>query len=107
MRRITHLNGAFYFTIPLMFYVSVFSGIVYRYSHPNKKIYIQRETIVWTCTLLKGGQVNFNYLPPEWGTLKKKGGGSMMHGQVFLKDAGGGRLELFLFNFFKVCHFYI
>ena len=40
----------------------------------------------------------------EGGNLKnKKGGGSMVQGQVFLK--GGGGLTLFLFNFFEVYHF--
>ena len=33
------------------------------------------------------------------------GGGSMVQGQVFFKGRGG--LALFLFNFFKVYHFYI
>ena len=33
----------------------------------------------------------------------KKGGGSMVQGQVFLK----GTMALFLFNFFKIYHFYI
>ena len=39
----------------------------------------------------------------------KKGGGNMVQGQVFLKGGGGGEggLPLFLFNFFKVYHFYI
>ena len=35
----------------------------------------------------------------------KKGGGSMVQGQVLLKEKEGG--ALFLFNFFKVYHFYI
>ena len=34
----------------------------------------------------------------------KKGDGSMVQGQVFLKRRG---LKLFLFDFFKVYHFYI
>ena len=34
----------------------------------------------------------------------KKGGGSMVQGHMFLKEGG---LALFLFNFFKVYHFYI
>ena len=43
--------------------------------------------------------------PPEGGSKKlKKGGGSTVQGQVFLKGKG---LELFLFNAFKVYHFYI
>ena len=52
---------------------------------------------------LKGGGaggVNFYYLP----RLKiKKGGGSMVQGQVFLKSG----LTLFQFNFFEVYHFYL
>ena len=35
----------------------------------------------------------------------KKGGGSMVQGQVLLKEKEGG--ALFLFNFFKVYRFYI
>ena len=65
--------------------------------------------IVWTPshppTFFKGGgEVNFNYLPRrrESGNLEK-GGGSMVQGQAFLK----GGLALFLFNFFKIYHFYI
>ena len=54
---------------------------------------------------LKGGS-KFWLPPPEEGIWKIKngGGGSMVQGQVFIK---GGRLALFLFNFFKVYHFYI
>ena len=42
----------------------------------------------------------------------KKGGGSMVQEQVFLKrtggwGVGGGGLAIFLFNFLKVYHFYI
>ena len=50
--------------------------------------------------------VNFDYLPGEGGKSEKlkKGFGSMVQGQVFLKKRG---LTLFLFNFFKVNHFYI
>ena len=52
------------------------------------------------------GGVNFDYLPGEGGKSEKlkKGFGSMVQGQVFLKKRG---LTLFLFNFFKVNHFYI
>ena len=54
---------------------------------------------------LKQGKVNFDYLPRRRESEKlKKGGGSTMQGQVFLK--GGEGLTL-LFNFFKVYHFYI
>ena len=35
---------------------------------------------------------------------KKKRGGAIVHGQVFLKE---GRWALFLFNFFKVYHFHV
>ena len=51
------------------------------------------------------GGVNFDYLPGEGGKSEKlkKGFGSMVQGQV-LKKRG---LTLFLFNFFKVNHFYI
>ena len=53
-----------------------------------------------------GKEVNFDYLPQRGeGNLKnKKKGEYMVQGQVFLK---GGGLTLFLFNFFKVYHFYI
>ena len=51
-----------------------------------------------------GGGVIFDYLPWRGNSEKlKKGGGSMVQGQVLLK----GVLSLFLFNFFKVYHFYI
>ena len=50
------------------------------------------------------GRVNFEYLEGEFWKIKK-GGGSIAQEQVFLK--GGGRLTLFLFNYFKVYHFYI
>ena len=52
------------------------------------------------------GGVNFDYLPGEGGKSEKlkKGFGSMVQGQVFLKKRG---LTLFLFSFFKVNHFYI
>ena len=51
------------------------------------------------------GKVNFDYLPRrrEGSEKLKKGGGSMVQGQVFLKGKG---LTLFLFSFFKVYHFY-
>ena len=53
---------------------------------------------------LKKEGVNFNYLPRSGESEKlKKGNGSMVQGQVFLK----GALTLLLFNFFKVYHFYI
>ena len=67
-------------------------------------------TIVQTSLFLKG-EVNSDYLPRVRGTQKiKKGSGSMVLGQVFLKKrgvGGGGGLSLFLFSFFKVYHFYI
>ena len=54
------------------------------------------------------GKVNFDYLPRRMGgegefEKLKKGGGSMVQGQVFLKGRG---LALFLFSFSKVYHFY-
>ena len=57
---------------------------------------------------LKGREVNFKYLtlPQRRGESEKlkEGGGCMGQGQVFLKEVG---LAFFLFNFFKVYHFYI
>ena len=54
--------------------------------------------------LFKGGEVNFDYLPQRENLKNlKKGSGSMVQGQAFLK----GGLTLFLFNFLKVYHFYI
>ena len=44
----------------LMFYVSVSSGIVYRYSHVNKKVYTERETAS-TSTMNHENVINSNY----------------------------------------------
>ena len=52
----------------------------------------------------KWGEVNFNYLPWRRESEKlEKEGGSIVQGQVFLKEG----LALFLFNLLKVYHFYI
>ena len=60
-------------------------------------------------TFKKGaGGVNFDYLPKRGESEKlKKGGESMVQGKVLLKKKGGGKLTLFVFNSFKVYHFYI
>ena len=63
--------------------------------------------MVWTPPFFLKGGSEFQ-LPHSEGRESeklKKGGGSMVQGQVFLKERGG--LSLFLFNFFKVYHFYI
>ena len=60
--------------------------------------------------ILKGGsRVNFDYLPQGGGPENlKKGGGSLVQGQAFLKEwREGGGLALFLFNFFKFYRFCI
>ena len=46
------------------------------------------------------------HTPPDGRNAEKLkyGAASLLQGQVFLKEAG---LEPFLFNFFKVYHFYI
>ena len=55
-----------------------------------------------------GGRVNFDYLPQGGPENLKKGGGSMVQGQAFLKEwREGGGLALFLFNFFKFYRFCI
>ena len=43
-----------------------------------------------------GGGVSFNYFPQREGDLKnkKKGGGSMVQGQVFLKGEGPGTFPI-------------
>ena len=61
---------------------------------------------------------DLGYLPQREGSKKlEKGGGNMVQGQVLLKvceyvcvfeeGEGGEELTLFVFNFFKVYHFYI
>ena len=65
------------------------------------------KTLVLTPTppFSRGG-INFDYLPPPRGGESeklKKGGGSMVQGLLKTR----GELTLFLFNFFKICHFYI
>ena len=61
----------------------------------------------------KGGSKFYNYFRwrGEFENLKKwVEGGSMVQGQVLLKGRGRGEgdfLALSVFNFFKVCHFYI
>ena len=46
---------------------------------------------------LKKGEVNFDYLPQRRGSEKvKKGGGSMVQGQVFLK-VGAGAFPIYFF----------
>ena len=48
-----------------------------------------------------GGEVNFDYLPRRRGVWKiKKGGGSMVQGQVLLKGQGGGEADIFPILFF-------
>ena len=49
------------------------------------------------------GEVNFDYLPWRGGSEKLKKGGSIIQGQIFLKE-GGWHFSHF---FFKVYHFYI
>ena len=58
---------------------------------------LNSDTLVFTChssdppPFLKGREVNFKYLPQRGGFQKlKKGGGSMVQGQVFLKGGGAG-----------------
>ena len=63
--------------------------------------------IVWNPPpplFLKGG-VNFKYFPYRGDLKIKKRGWKYGAGSHLLK--GGHRLALFLFNFFKVYHFYI
>ena len=64
-------------------------------------------SIVWTTPLPRWGwgESKFEIPPPEGETWKiKKGGGSILQMQVFLKEGG---LAFFLFNFLKVYHFCI
>ena len=77
------------------------------------KEYKYRYSIIWPCivrTAFLKGESKIWLLLPEGGgggggeSEKLKGGGTMMQGQVFLKEGG---LALFLLNFFKVYHFYI
>ena len=67
--------------------------------------------IVWTCPLFfKGGgggggvDVNFKYLPGRGEYEKlKKGGGSMVLGQVFLKGGGACAFSAPITQFNQLC----
>ena len=71
---------------------------------------VSQGSIVWTpFPFLKGwAEVNFNYLPQRgWGDSEKlkRGGESMVQGQVFLKGGGGERLVIFpLFQGLFILH---
>ena len=71
----------------------------------SRRTYI---TIVRTPLFKGGSEFQIPHLEGGKSEKFKKGGGSMVQGQVFLKDGGVGSagLALFLFNFFKVHHFY-
>ena len=52
---------------------------------------IRQQFVLFPPSFLKGGEVNFDYLPWRGESEKlKKAGGSMVQGQVFLKWGGGG-----------------
>ena len=60
------------------------------------KWYLKWSTIVPTPFFSNGGEVNFNNLPRRGGSEKlKKGGGSMVQGQVFLKTGVGEGAYIF------------
>ena len=78
--------------------------VVQTFNHNIAETIWDRTFIVQTTPHKGRGGVNFDYLPLEGGTEKfKKGGRSMVKGQVFLKGEG---LAFSLCNFFKVYQFY-